>query len=255
MVTALLAVASLAGAACRAPAAAAAAGASAADVMPDVRCPAPIVMTLHRDLSRSAAPHGIPPITEADLRVLVDGVLRVCGGELLFGEIGANSNRPFQRLRVSEPPPAPKRPTFDANPFIRADQEKAFVEARNGWLARRRAWAQSADVDANLFFSHVRPALERAPDEQSTDIYGAIERATLALAEPDVEWSAAPRKLVILVTDGLHTARHPPTGRPPADITVVVVGTPGVLQPWSPPTFEGMPAALRYLRALAMRKG
>ena len=50
--------------------------------------------------------------------------------------------------------------------------------------------------------------MEKKPDLNATDVEGAVDRAVLALNEPQTGWSAPPRKIMLYATDGVHTARR-----------------------------------------------
>jgi hypothetical protein len=215
-----------------------------------VRCRAPVLMTIHRDMSRSTGTTGTPTVTEPDLRALVDGVLLACGGELSLGEIGSNSFQPLERLLIAEPQRAPARPTLDENPFIRANQLEQFATAQRAWEAAHRERLVLARKNVDTFFTRVGPSLVRPRNQNATDIFGAIERGLLALSEPSKGWSVAPQKMMILATDGLHTTRRPPGKTPPGDVLLLIIGTPGVLNKFSPTVFEGTAAAIRHVQLL-----
>jgi len=234
-----------------APAVAAEVSSGDLDEQAPVRCHAPVLVTVHRDMSRSTDPNGTPDVTEVDLQVLIEQVLGVCGGELFYGEIGANSSKPLHRLRIDEPPPAPLSPGFDSNPFIRAEQKEQFRSKWHHWEENRAAWASAAAAEAETFLEQLRPSLALRPNEGATDIEGAVDRALVALNEPPLSWSVTPRKVMLLATDGLHTTKRTPSDAPSSDVRVIVAGSPGVLERLSPVVFESTAAAVRSVRLLA----
>jgi len=214
-------------------------------------CAAPVILTVHRDLSRSTGANGIPDVTVSDLQTLVEDVVGVCGGELLYGEIGVNSARPFHRIRIEEPPAYPVAPAHVENPFERAKRNRAFAKQVAAWKNRRDAWAGDATARAATFLERATPSLARKADENATDIEGAVSRAVLALEEPQSGWSRTPLRVMLLATDGIHTTTRR-SGQPPAsDIMIVVAGAPGVLIRFNPVVFENTASAIRHISATA----
>jgi hypothetical protein len=178
--------------------------------------------------------------------------LRVTGGELGFGSIREDSDRPLIRCYVPappEPPPPPPPATGGGNVFVNTNNLKRYDAERKKYEAKRRAWEADANARINAFIAVLTPLLGAPATAPSTDLTAAVERGDLMLAEP----SAFPHAdtAIILITDGIHnaTAKETPTIRSNARIAIVNgVGSTGALAKLDPMPlrFESTAAAIRY---------
>jgi hypothetical protein len=178
--------------------------------------------------------------------------LRATGGELGFGSIREDSDRPLIRCYVPappEPPPAPPPATGGGNVFVNTNNLKRYEAERKKYEAKRRAWEADANARINAFVAALTPLLGAPATAASTDLTAAVERGDLMLAEP----SAFPHAdtAIILITDGIHnaTAKETPTIRSNARIAIVNgVGSMGALAKLDPMPlrFESTAAAIRY---------
>lgn len=178
--------------------------------------------------------------------------LRVSGGELGFGSIREDSDRPLLRCYVPAPPEAPPPPppaTGGGNVFVNTNNLKRYEAERKKYEAKRRVWEADANARINAFVAALTPLLGAPATAPSTDLTAAVERGDLMLAEP----SAFPHAdtAIILITDGIHnaTAKETPTIRSNARVAIVNgVGSMGALAKLNPMPlrFESTAAAIRY---------
>lgn len=178
--------------------------------------------------------------------------LRVTGGELGFGSIREDSDRPLIRCYVPappEPPPPPPPSAGGGNVFVNTNNLKRYDAERKKYEVKRRAWKADANARINAFVAALTPLLGAPATALSTDLTAAVERGDLMLAEP----SAFPHAdtAIILITDGIHnaTAKETPTIRSNARIAIVNgVGSMGALAKLNPMPlrFESTAAAVRH---------
>jgi hypothetical protein len=179
--------------------------------------------------------------------------LRLSGGEVGFGLIREDSDRPLIRCYVPAPPepPTPAPPlTNGGNLFVNANNRKRNDAERKRYEAKRRAWEADATARINVFIVAITPLLDAPGDAPATDLTAAVERGDLMLAEPSE--FANVTMAVILITDGVHnaTAKTTPTMRSTARVAVVNgVGSMGALAKLTPTPlrFESTAAAVRYV--------
>lgn len=178
--------------------------------------------------------------------------LRMSGGEIGFGLIREDSDRPLIRCYIPPPPepptPAPV-PTTGGNLFVNATNRKREDAERKKYEAKRRAWEAEAIAHINAFIAAITPLVEAPGDAPATDLTAAAERGDLMLAEPSAFANAT--TAIILLTDGLHnaTAKMTPTMRSTARVAIVNgVGSMGALAKLTPTPlrFESTAAAIRY---------
>jgi len=178
--------------------------------------------------------------------------LRVSGGEVGFGLIREDSDRPLIRCYAAGPPepPAPAPPpTNGGNLFVNATNRKREDAERKKYEAKRRAWEADTNARINAFIAAITPLVDAPGDAPATDLTAAVERGDLMLAEPSEFTNAT--TAIILITDGLHnaTAKTTPTMRSTARVAIVNgVGSMGALAKLAPTPlrFESTAAAVRY---------
>jgi hypothetical protein len=203
-------------------------------------------ITYSRDAARvSASLEDFTPIFDR---------LRLSGGEVGFGFIREDSDRPLIRCYVPIPPepPALLVPASGGNVFVNATNQKRYEAERKKYEAKRRAWEVDANARINAFIALLTPLLGVPATAGSTDLTAAVERGDLMLAEPSSFTHAD--TAIILITDGIHnaTAKEVPTLRSHAPIAIVNgVGSLGALAKLNPPSlrFESTAAAIRYVTA------
>lgn len=195
---------------------------------------------------------------EARIRTTLDDFtplfdrLRLSGGEIGFGLIREDSDRPLIRCFIPQPPvpPASSGSASEGNLFMKANARKRDDGERKKYDARRRVWQADANARINAFITAITPLLTEAPNARATDLTSAIERGDLMLAEPSVFPHAT--TTIVLITDGYHnaTTKTTPTLRSNARIAIVNgIGSVGALAHLTPPPlrFESTAAATRYI--------
>lgn len=212
---------------------------------PRVQRPAPMAKRVLRccvmqDLSGSIAETRTPRITEAELRQLVELVM-TRGGELAFGLIQDQSDRPLVRLEVEQPPPpAPPEPH---NPLYRRRWERQRAEAEGA----RRAWEAEQQKRAASFLQQVQGRLQ-APLAPYSDICGALRRCDLMLAEPSGDSATG---FLLLISDGQHNVRSECPASLAAQARLLLVngsGVQGIVERYRPLRFESIGAAIKFIK-------
>lgn len=210
---------------------------------------APVRVAVFLDLTASAGTARIA-VSLDDLAPLFDR-LRSAGGEIGFGLIREDSNRPLIRCLVP-PPPAPPAPPqrTTGNVFVAVNAQRRDETERSTYEARRRAWDAEANGRIATFSNAVGPFLAAPADAPVTDVTAALARGDLMLAEPTPFASAPPT--IVLITDGVHNATPTimPKLRSTARVVVVNgIGSLGVLDSMTPAPlcFESAAAAVRYI--------
>jgi hypothetical protein len=178
--------------------------------------------------------------------------LRTSGGEIGFGQIREDSDKPLIRCFVPVPPEPPVLTSpANSNVFAAANARKRDDAERKKYETKLRAWQADANASINAFIAAIMPLLDAPPTVPMTDITAAVERGDLMLAEPS-PFTRAADTAIILITDGIHnaTAKEVPTLRSHAPVAIVNgVGSLGALAKLNPPAlrFESTAAAIRYL--------
>ncbi|MGQ9635818.1 MAG: hypothetical protein ACUVXB_16460 [Bryobacteraceae bacterium] len=205
---------------------------------------APVRIALLLDQTGSANWTRTPQLRPEDLEPLIELVKR-CGGELGLGLIRDQSNRSLVRLRLEQPP----EPPGAANP-LRA------VKARPAYEKRRRQWEAETAEQIGRFREAAARLLAQPADARCTDVWGAVLRADLFLAEEDGAWGAELSRWAVLVTDGQHNCGGEPVRMRSQARVAVVNGSAslGSLAALKPARFESPQAAFRYLIASAEQK-
>jgi hypothetical protein len=225
----------------------------------------PMVIFIAIDKTGSAKSSKIPNLTIDPVISLVQTVAKN-SGELRVGNVCTDSDLALASFYASELPSPldiqlPQKPTIQTagNPL---NLPKLNVEYRKQLaIYQQREAAYKQEVAARdrsnqqkmgIFVSQVKKLLEQPANCGATDIIGMMKRADLYMNEPDANWKQKPRKVAILITDGLETVKANPK---PIEWTskaeVVLVssgGEAGILKPLLTNTpFESIDAAVRYV--------
>jgi len=203
----------------------------------------PFRVALLVDQTGSANWTRTPQLGSEDLEPLIELVKR-CGGELGLGLIRDQSNRSLVRLRLERPPEA----TADANP-LRALKTRPLDEQR------RQQWEAESTEQIRRFREAAALLLGQPANARCTDVWGAVLRADLFLAEEDGAWGAELSRWAVLVTDGQHNCGGAPV-RLRSETRVAVVngsGSLGGLELLRPLRFESPEAAFRYVAVAGTR--
>lgn len=214
----------------------------------------PVKICVMQDKSGSTKWNRVPQIAPADIDSLLEIVLRR-GGEIGFGLINDDSNRPLVRVRVEEPPvePALPEPSAERNVFLAAQaaarRKKEYERKLEQYEEDVQRWHEDTNKAVKRFEAELQPLLELKPQARRTDISGALLRAKLFLGEPNCGWSTPPALYAILLSDGADTVGKAiqPLQSPARLILVNSSGKLGVLKSLSPVCFENPSAAIRWI--------
>ena len=208
----------------------------------------PVKIVCLPDKTASTSWTRVEQVAVEDIDPLID---LVCsrGGELAVGLIRDSSNRGLLRLLVPQPPEAPVEPDTHMNPFLLAEQQAAYAKKLRTYedeVKKQRTLVEEAVAD---FSEQLETLLAQPPDAQRTDVWGAISRGELFMAEPDDAWKGTPRKFIIAVTDGLDNV-HKQTVEIRSGAQLLIVNSSGSLGDLSilkPLRFESASSAVQYL--------
>jgi hypothetical protein len=224
----------------------------------------PQVIFISVDKTGSVKSSKIPSLTIDPVKTLAQAGAKG-GVEIRIGNVCTDSDRPLASFYISEPPlpldQPPQKPTLQTagNPLnlskLNVDYRKqlAIYQQREAEYKQEVA-ARDRQIEQKIvtFTSNVEKLLKQPANCGATDIIGMMKRADLYLNEPDTNWRQKPRKVAILITDGLETVKANPK---PIEWTskaeVVLVssgGEAGILKPLLTNTpFESIDAAVRYV--------
>ncbi len=198
--------------------------------------PTPVKIAVLADQTGSIRWTRTPALQLPDLEPLIE-LLPERGGELALGLIRDRSNRGLLRLRLDRKPPPPD----SANRLRVMAQKPAYERVLSEWQSRSaRELEQFRTAAAEL--------LQPSGLASCTDIWGALTRADLFLAEQEPQWVAVERYLV-LISDGEHNCG----GRPApfrSDAKLLLVNgsaSVGALAKLRPLCFESPSAAFRLI--------
>ena len=229
-----------------------------------VRCATVPVVALLLDKSRSAPVSLVSQLTVADLNPLIE-MLHNCGGELAVGAIRDRAATAMIRLYVETPPDPPVRERLPdvGNPMILAEQraraERAYRERLASYEPLFRRWAAVTDAAIEEFRNEVQAVLKEPTTSPSTNVWAALRQADLFLGESrdgrdeNGTRRIASRHVLVVLTDGIHTAATPPYHlQSKAELFAVnSAGEAGVFADMNPRRFESFSAALRTIATRA----
>ena len=215
----------------------------------------PVKICVLQDKSGSTKWNRVPQITPRDMDSLLEIVMHN-GGEIGFGLVNDDSNRPLIRIIVEEPPakPAPPKPPKKGNIFMRrqkaARQQLKYNTQLEKYKKDMEVWHEETDKLVSKFKSMIQPILEIKPNYRRTDIAGALLRAKLFLDEPECGWSQPLSRYILMVSDGVDTVgkAFKPLQNPAKLILVNSSAEVGALKPLSPLCFEDLSAAIRWIK-------
>ena len=201
---------------------------------------APVKIAVFCDKTKSTATTAVEQATLVRFDPLIQ-LLSDIGGELGFGFIREKSASPLVRYRV-EPRP-PKLPPGSHNVIavaIAAPQLRKTEEERQRAEGLRLA----------AFRRTLEPLLLQPADSRRTDIFGALERADLFLAEPEPSWRAPARKYIVLLSDGRDNVHRPAVPLQSGARILLINGSASVgsLAPYGPVRLESLDAAIRLIQ-------
>ncbi len=244
----------------------------------DVPAPAPppfkVVMLL--DFSGSSNQHRVQHPTPETLQPVLEA-LSTSGGAIAVGAICNDSNQPFTRIAIDEPPVFPAEqlhnPTFPTpvdetavNPLRLPEKQREFevaladfnhLTAEDKALLKQheeRMAAHQAASQAKIrtFTTAITPLLTRPTDCTQTDLWGGLQRTDLLLSEDSSMWSTQPDFYLLVVSDGLDTGGKSAAtlGSNPEILLVNGSGSVGVFADLEHKAFESVDAAIAYLASV-----
>ncbi|AFZ11537.1 hypothetical protein Cri9333_0591 [Crinalium epipsammum PCC 9333] len=187
--------------------------------------------------------------------------LRQIGGELAIGTICNNSNQSFIRLRLEKPLTLPQKPIEPSNninplklPELQAEYEKkltAYQQQLQADQQQQQQWEQNNTTKIKQFQTKLQLLLNKSVACTRTDIWNAVNRADLFLAENDASWGQSTNRIAVLISDGIDDvkAKFLPMKSKAKVILVNGSANIGSLTSLNPELFESTPAAFRYIIA------
>ena len=133
------------------------------------------------DKSVSISKHGIPEMTIEDFEPLLN-LVKHNGGSFAVGAIQAFSDRPMpQLLIVDSKPISPPKPTSEAYPndFHLYEAQRKYSEQEEAYNKQLTEWEHKMSFQLDSFKSDFQILLNAPIDAKQTDIYGAINRASI----------------------------------------------------------------------------
>jgi hypothetical protein len=189
-----------------------------------------------------------------DLAVLIE-LVTAAGGELAVGLVADDSNRPLARLRIAAPPLEPVKPQRHGNAFEVAERVSEYEEKYAAYRKAIENHRADSEREVERFKEQIAGVLAGKPSFNRSDVWGAIARADLFLAEDHSVWGLPPEKFLILVSDGQHNVDSPAVQVTSGAAVVLVngAGRVGDLATLKPQTFENVQAAFQHVRAIRKR--
>jgi hypothetical protein len=204
------------------------------------------------DRSGSVEHTRTPLITMSQLQEVIN-LLRSHSGEIAFGFIDDDSNRPFLRLRIARGPLMPTAPAQRNNPYEQERLLDQYKRAMRQFNDQLRQWQFDTNQRIETFKTEAQPMIDCLDDKQcrsnTSDVLEGLKRADLFLSENEVVTNQV--NTLMLITDGLETTR-PKNGAPtlkshPRIIVVNGSGSLGVLKNYRVDAVEGIDAAIRQI--------
>lgn len=210
----------------------------------------PVRVVVMIDQTGSTLATRVPQLEIADFGDLLDLLLQN-GGEIAVGTVRDRSNRPLIRCRVDEKPIRHAKPPAEKmNVFVRQRLMRAYLAEKSKEDQLEAAWQDQSQQKVEQFREQLQDVLD-APLAGRTDIYGAVLRADLFLAEPEDGWRQPTRRFAVFHSDGIDNVRGPNTAMRSGAAVLVVNGSAslGALGALNPTRLESFSAAVRYVRS------
>lgn len=219
--------------------------------------PAPIRVVCFIDFSLSTLQTRVSQPHYAEFDELL-ALLQETGGELAIGAIDGRSNRSLLRCRLDQRPlPAAGQPPRGGNAFVGERQRREYRLRKGRDIERLQAWRRDNQQRAEQFRGPLKGLLDRPVSARVTDIFGAIQRASLFLGEPETGWRKPPLRFALFVSDGIDDVRSSYAPLPSGSRLILVNGSAslGSLAALEPVRMENFGAAVRYLANIVNEKG
>ena len=238
--------------------------------------PRPFKVVMLLDFSGSSSQHRIEMPNVETLQPLLESVSNA-GGVIALGAVCNDSNQPFTRLAIAEPPPFPEDELHNATPPTPIDEtgvnplrlpekqrefdlalaeysqrmaeDEALIEQHQQAMAAHQSAGQA---EIATFSEAIAPLLTRPIDCNYTDLWGGLQRADLLLSEDSSVWSTPPDFYLLVVSDGLDTK-----GKSEVTLTsnpeILLVngsGSVGIFADLEHKAFESVDAAIAHLASV-----
>jgi hypothetical protein len=185
-----------------------------------------------------------------DLDPLIDCTV-ASGGELLLAAIRDRSNGTLVRLLAEPPPTPPERPAATDNAVIDYDNAAVYTQELAAYAEEYAAWQRRTIAAVAQFRRSASELLAMPADAGSTALAEAVTRAYVGLNEPTpFPWLADAERVLLIVSDGDHTASERVVPMPDQPTTIITVNGEGRrtdLLHLNPVPFESFASALRHL--------
>jgi hypothetical protein len=227
------------------------AGDAQAAVTRKAACDAPVRVGLLGDKTLSTAETRTQQLQAEDLDVLVNLISR-CGGEIGVGLVTDDSNRSLSRLRIETPEPEPAAPQLKGkSAFEAAREQDAYRKKKADYELELAAWQKETVRRKEHFAELTRGLLAQEPNYARTDVWDAVRRAELFMAENGAGWPRQPHGYIVIVSDGEDNVRKPSVTINSGAQLLLVNGNAsvGALAHLNPLRFESLDAALQYIVA------
>lgn len=209
----------------------------------------PLRIVVIYDISGSMQKAYVDTLKVQDLDILVK-LIKTNGGELAFGLLKENSNRPLIRLPIEAPPIRPTFSTQSNNVFEKLLQNNENKNILSKYIRDSLDWVANVDPQINEFKTKVQTILDQHKTAVKSDVWNAVLRCDIFLSEPDDIWGKKASRYAILISDGIHNSggKHRIPQNPNIEwIIVNGIGSVGALCVLKPKIFESPRAAFEYI--------
>ncbi|HSK73470.1 MAG TPA: hypothetical protein VK892_17360 [Pyrinomonadaceae bacterium] len=220
-------------------------------VLPPLGSPvkvSPIKVALLLDKSGSANVTRTNQPSFEDLQPVVDR-LKLAGGEFALGLVTDNSNKSLLRLRIEPPPVEPAKPADEGDAEKIAAEYDEFRQAQSDYLRLLSEWKTETENRVSKFSSDATELLKTPADAKKTDVFNALNRVDLALAEKDRVFSEDVKKVIILNSDAQDNVKAKLNKLNSGAKLIVVngIGSVGSLKDLNPELFESLETAVNQV--------
>jgi hypothetical protein len=141
--------------------------------------------------------------------------------------------------------------------FVRERERGEYTLRERRDIERLQAWQHDNQQRAAEFREPLNGLLERPVSARVTDIFGAIQRASLFLDEPATGWRKPPLRFALFVTDGIDDVHSSYAPLPSGSRLILVNGSAslGSLATLGPVRMESFRAAVRYITNIVNERG
>ena len=210
----------------------------------------PLKVCVIQDKSTSGISYGTPNMKYIQLLPIL-GAVDKRAGEMAYGLIQGESNKPLFRYYAPELPP---KPVLDIEGLDPKGKRKALHVHKiklASWFKKRSERSEYLEIKRHSFQLESKEDMELEFFASSSDIFGALHRCLLYLGEITPELSSNPAKYVVFISDNEHSgSSEPPVKKLPADVKLIIVNGrrwPGSLKHLSFTAFEGIDSAFRFV--------